>query len=268
MLRRAGGWCGVAAAFLIGWAGGAGAAAAQDTAGTDAEAHALFIAGQVAYDEGRYDSALEDFRRAYDLSHRPELLFNVGAAAEHVRHDEEALAAYRQYLAERPEAANRSVVEARVAVLERAIAEHQPATPIDPTASEAPDATADATPPPAATSGGSDPAPFVVVGVGGAVLVVGAVLLGLGFAAIDQVQSARDAYWTDVQGAYQNGPVFTGIGFAALGVGAAAVIGGVVWALVGSGASSSASRAGRERSPRLSAFGAPGGLGVSLDGVF
>jgi tetratricopeptide (TPR) repeat protein len=94
------------------------AAAAQSAdPAHDAEARALFEAGAAAFDEGRFEEALERFRRSHELSGRPALLYNVGAAADRAGHDAEALEAYEAYVVGIPDADNRSYVEARVAVL-------------------------------------------------------------------------------------------------------------------------------------------------------
>lgn len=89
----------------------------------DAEARALFLAGETAYDAGRYEAALEYFTRAHELSGRPGLLFNIASASERLRRDEEALAAYEQYLSELPDAANRGFTEERIAFLQQQLAQ-------------------------------------------------------------------------------------------------------------------------------------------------
>jgi hypothetical protein len=73
----------------------------------------------VAFGAGRFEDALAHFRGAFERSGRAELLFNIGSAAERIREDRAALEAYRQYLQRRPDAANRSFVEARIRFLER-----------------------------------------------------------------------------------------------------------------------------------------------------
>src|SRR5690242_5370362 len=88
----------------------------------DEEARGLFRAGAAAFEAGRYEDALSDFQRAYDRSPRGALLYNVGTAADRLRRDRDALAAFEQYLREVPDAANRAAVESRVAVLREAIA--------------------------------------------------------------------------------------------------------------------------------------------------
>lgn len=98
------------------------AGAAQGTAAADKEARVNFNLGRAAYGEGRYRAALGYFKQAYDLSGRPKLLYNVAQTQERLQHDEAALEAYRRYLAELPDAANRSVVERRIEILRAAVA--------------------------------------------------------------------------------------------------------------------------------------------------
>jgi hypothetical protein len=93
-----------------------------DDLARDQEARALFEAGRVAFDHGRFEDALGHFRRAHELSGRPQLLYNIGAAADKLRLDEVALEAFRGYLTSVPSARNRAEVEARIAVLERTVA--------------------------------------------------------------------------------------------------------------------------------------------------
>ncbi|MCA9612172.1 MAG: tetratricopeptide repeat protein [Myxococcales bacterium] len=85
------------------------------------EARALFRAAQVAYDAGRFEAALERFTEAYTLSNRPQLLYNIGLAAERLGRRPEALAAYRAYLQLHPAATNRDEVSGRVRSLEIAL---------------------------------------------------------------------------------------------------------------------------------------------------
>lgn len=95
----------------------------------DAEARALFLRGEAAYDAGRYEEALADFARAHELSGRPGLLFNIASVSERLRHDEEALRSYEAYLAAMPDAPNREFVASRIAFLEEQMARAQPAAP-------------------------------------------------------------------------------------------------------------------------------------------
>ncbi len=99
----------------------------------DREARALYEAAVVAFDEGRFADALRLFRRSYERSGRPELLYNVGTAADRLRYNEEALEAFEAFLAARPDAEQRANVEARIAVLRQVIADAARPTPEQPT---------------------------------------------------------------------------------------------------------------------------------------
>lgn len=96
-------------------------------AARDDEARHLFEAGRNAYDDGRYQDALDYFQRGYELSGRAALLYNVGQAADRLRQDETALDAFKRYLADVPDAPNRLQVEERIRVLEQVLAERRAA---------------------------------------------------------------------------------------------------------------------------------------------
>lgn len=80
-------------------------------------ARALFEEGRAAYEDGRFREALDRFQRAYELAPRAELLFNIGQAHDRLAHPAEARQAYQAYLEARPDAPNRSFVEARIQIL-------------------------------------------------------------------------------------------------------------------------------------------------------
>lgn len=83
----------------------------------DEEARRLFQAGQIAYEDARYADALGYFERSYELSQRPELLFNIGQTADRLRDDERAIAAFERYVELLPDAENRRQVEVRLDIL-------------------------------------------------------------------------------------------------------------------------------------------------------
>ncbi|GAB4204755.1 MAG: hypothetical protein OHK0013_19950 [Sandaracinaceae bacterium] len=95
---------------------------AAEAVSPDEEARRVFAQGRDAYAAGDYEAALNAFRDAYALSHRPELQFNIGQAADRLRRDREARDAFEAYLAAVPFAANRVEVEARLRVLREEIA--------------------------------------------------------------------------------------------------------------------------------------------------
>src|SRR5690606_31703511 len=142
---------------------------------------------------------------------------------DRLRHDAEAVVAFEGFLAARPDAPQHAEVIARLEILRRS-AEAGPAAPaVDANeATEASDASTveprEAAPAPV-ESAGPGAAPWIVLGVGGAVAIVGAILLGVGYADIAAIDAARDVPFSSVSGAYDTAPVLTGTGWAALGVG-------------------------------------------------
>lgn len=105
-------------------------ACAQDAAprdARDAEARGLFEAGRAAFVDGRFEDALRYFQQSYNLSQRPELLYNVGSAADRLQREREALQAFERYLVELPDAPNRREVEGRVRVLREHLARQEAA---------------------------------------------------------------------------------------------------------------------------------------------
>ncbi len=231
----------------------------------DVEAHALFEAGRTAFAAGRFADALSHFQSAYDLSHRGVLLYNIGQCHDRLRHDSAALTAFEGYLQAIPDAPQRGEVESRIAILHEALAHTTTTEPIDTTTTETgegettpPGPIAEPAPPPATTSSDAGPAPWIVLGVGAAVAIAGAVLVGVAFSDIDTVQNAPpNSDFAGVRAAYDQAPILSGIGWAAIGVGAAMAVAGIVWGVTGS---SSAGQAHAEL--RLT----PGGL--SLTGTF
>src|SRR5581483_10380597 len=98
-------------------------AVAQPTANAEAAAKAAFARGSDAFRVGRYAEAIQDFEDAYRLSHKVEILFNLGLANRRAYGVEQkpeylrrALAIYGQFmrLAQDPseqDAARRNIEE-------------------------------------------------------------------------------------------------------------------------------------------------------------
>src|SRR5689334_23248564 len=105
-------------AVALSWAG---VAAAQAPTGDDAAARTHFATGASAFDSGRYEVALSEFQAAYELSHRAELLYNIGLCQDRLRQDRAALSSFERFLAERPDTPHRAEVEPRIAALRAAI---------------------------------------------------------------------------------------------------------------------------------------------------
>jgi hypothetical protein len=73
-------------------------ASAQDAAGGDQDARALFTRGQAAYTQGDYEDAIAQWTRAWALDPRPLLQYNMSQAYERLGRLEEAVAALQLYL--------------------------------------------------------------------------------------------------------------------------------------------------------------------------
>jgi tetratricopeptide (TPR) repeat protein len=103
-------------------------------ADSDAEARRFFEAGKASFDAGSFEEALSFFERAFERSHRPQLRYNIGLAADRLRQDEKALDAFYAYLADVPDAENRAEVEGRIRALEKAQADREAAAATTPEA--------------------------------------------------------------------------------------------------------------------------------------
>lgn len=206
---------------------------------TDSEARVRFEAGRMAFAAERYEDALVDFERAYELSHRPVLLFNIAQSYARLGRNREAVDAYRHFLSEAPEGeAGREEADAQIVLLERAIAEAPP-EPIDEEIHEPEPATP--------TARDEDPTTgWVLVGVGGALTIAGAILTGVGLADRAAVESpAPGAAWIDIMEAYDRGPILEAVGFSTLAVGVVGLTVGLILALTAPGDAPPLDRAAR-----------------------
>lgn len=196
------------------------AAPTADDAEAQREARARFELGHAHYDAGRYVEAAAEFERAYALTHRAGLLYNLHLSYQFAGNMPEATRTLRLYLetATDIEASVRRALERRLAAAEAALAARgtEPSDarpePVEGTVAGEPDAT-ETTPSdtegtdarveapleatPTSTAQGTDTAGsglpiepgIAVLAVGGATLLASAVLGGLALGA----QSERDA---------------------------------------------------------------------------
>ena len=104
------------------------------TATGDDGATQWFDRAQTQYAAGKYEDAVQSFGKAFELSPKPEFVYNQGAALEKQGRAAAAAAAYEHYLALAPEAKD----YARVAKLTKKLREQAASDPIaDPWADEA-----------------------------------------------------------------------------------------------------------------------------------
>lgn len=217
--------------------------------------NALLRQADAAYDVRDFARALQLFRRAYELQRDPTILFNVGRMYAALEQWTDAAATWTLYLERVSNAPNRASTEASIRDAEaRAQAQRagqqsagqQSANQQNTAPQRAPrdERAVEQGPPPPRTEprqrwplGG-----WVLTGVGGAVTVTGAVLLGLYGASVAELNgpahcTARlgggydcDA---DAVGIRDRAQTFGTAGSVALSAGGAMVVGGLVWAFAG-----------------------------------
>jgi len=202
-----------------------------------AEAKKAFANATNAYADGEFESALASFRRAYDLTGSPDILYNIATVSDRMRRDEDALEAYEGYIEARPKSVDREHVESRIEVLRAAIEARRRAE-LD-AEIEARKAAIDAAARikaerPLTHYVGPGPGPWITIGVGGAALATGAVLLGLGQRDMKKVEDpVPGSSYSIVQEMGDRGPKRSKAGIALMAVGGAGIIGGVIWQLTG-----------------------------------
>lgn len=88
----------------------------------DEAARIHFQSGTRYYERGDYEDAVREFRAAYELSGRPQLLYNLYLAHERLGHYREAAQALGGYLEQAPEVEDRERLEHRLENLRRRVA--------------------------------------------------------------------------------------------------------------------------------------------------
>jgi tetratricopeptide (TPR) repeat protein len=84
----------------------------------DRAAREHFTRGREAFSNGDFATAAREFSQAYELSGRPQLLYNIGTAYERLHNWEEANLALSRYLERVPDASDRAEVQARLNVIQ------------------------------------------------------------------------------------------------------------------------------------------------------
>jgi tetratricopeptide (TPR) repeat protein len=88
--------------------------AAQITQQDQDAAKAHYLAGSAYYDQANYGDAAKEFSEAFRLSHRADLLYNIAVCYERLSQWDDAIGALRRYLTDKPDAADRAVIESRI----------------------------------------------------------------------------------------------------------------------------------------------------------
>jgi tetratricopeptide (TPR) repeat protein len=253
---RAGFLLGAILSLALSGATGAAAQARED----EAQARIHFEAGRAHYNYGRFARAAEEFTLAYELSGNPALLYDVFIAYRDDHQLERAVEALQAYLDLVDDQPNRPGLEARLAAMKRQLAERQPA-PGEARSEE------EAFPPPQVEpverARKVRPGPIALFGAGGA-LGVGAIITGVmakkAESDVDEACPTRTECDAELQGKVNRvkrlGPVTDVLWV----TGAVAVVGGLVWSLMG--------RGDRAKEPAVSFGCGPGGCSVAYERAF
>lgn len=231
-----------------------------------AEGKALYEQGLSYYNLGEFDQAIAAFRKSYELTQAPGLLFNIAQAFRLKKDYEQATYFYSTYLRLQPDAANRADVEARLAEMQQALEDQKKLEKKPPIGTISPEGTPSTTtprttvttPPPTVTSppvvttpsmpSGESPhddvappgkslktAGYVTAGTGAAIVITGLVFGSMAKSAETDLNklSTNMGTWTAAEQAkYDTGKRDNTIAIISFVVGGAAIAtGGTLWVL-------------------------------------
>jgi hypothetical protein len=273
--------------------------ACKPSKGDDDEAKTLFKLASKAEETSNYTDAIKYYKDAYKRACDKHLLLkNLGRAYEKDAQYAAAVEAYKLFRARgKPTGEELDQLDQKIANLSKKIPGGEGGTAA-PTATEtgvpagtgtttatvsaaptaAPTATTTTAPTTAPSTGGGGPgiAPWIVVGAGGALLVVGGFVglnanktvankqdefdsLGCGDSAkYSRLDPAGQARCGEVKTEGENATKTRTVGWVTMGVGAAAVVGGLVWYFAGTGKSDKTSALQLTSGPTLAGIGLGG----------
>lgn len=151
--------------------------AQSSSATTDEIARSHTENGGRYYQLGRYSDAAREFQAAYELSQRPELLFNLGRALENAGRDREAFEAYERFEAAGAPGIDPATLRSRIEALRARLP--RAAAPVAPTVTLRPPTAVTPTPPPRIerpSASRSLALPITLLSAGGALLLTGLAL--------------------------------------------------------------------------------------------
>jgi tetratricopeptide (TPR) repeat protein len=185
--RRAGACA--ALALLLGSTVASAQSATQSTPTLtpDERARELYLRGDRLYAEGSYGEAVTAFQRAYELSRRPVLLYDMANALERLGRYEEALQQLNAYAPHAPEHQRHTVLKRINSLEARAEEQHRKEGPARANPEVPSGAGPAAGPIVAATAESAQPLPWLGYAIGGA----GLLSIGLGVAFGVSAASAR-----------------------------------------------------------------------------
>jgi hypothetical protein len=255
-------------------------------------AHTVFLSGKGFLDESNYDKAISYFKDAYSIDCSVHGILPIIATAYERKGDKaEAIHALGEYILRVPNTPDREVIERRIRNLREQLAQEKPtATAVvtaptaatttapnatgpgptgEPTATAtttAPTASTGTPPPP--TEGGHSAAPWALVGVGGALVAAGVIMLVVGSGDVTSANNACPAHvlcLTSVANSGNTGRTLETVGIIGGIAGIVGVGAGLVWHLTEStGPQTASTTPGTYVSPVVT----PGFAGMSLGGRF
>jgi hypothetical protein len=223
-------------------------------------------------DRGDYDKAIQYWRDAYNFdctAHK--ILINIANAQEKKGDKAAAIVSLETY---QDRAGADPAIAEKIKNLKASITTG-PATGPGPGPETAPPPINGSTPPPPPVAPGERPygsKPWILVVAGGAVVVVGAVIMPVGYSGISTAEGLCSSHMncsTEAASQGNTGRVEVGLGWAAISVGAAAVAGGLIWQFAGNkpGAGGTG-KAGPFSDVAVTPVVAPKTQGLALSGSF
>jgi tetratricopeptide (TPR) repeat protein len=227
--------------------------AAPPSSSSRAEAKQHYETGLLKFDVAKYDEAVEEFQKAYELIGDAAILYNIAQSYRLGQKYDKALVFYKNYLRRRPDAQNRAEVERRIAEMTEVLEKQKKATEAPPTGTirptELPEKPSEPEKPaepvkpvkPEAAPEPPPPAPTnrrALIGAGAGLgglavvsLVVGGTLLGLAGSASQEVEQAaanRMEFTPALRDTDASGRSFNTAGIALLAVGGASAVAAAV----------------------------------------
>lgn len=248
---------------------------------TDAEvaaAKGAFQAGNASFNEADYARAIDYWEDAYrrDCTANP-LLLNLARAYELAGRKRQAVVALETFLSREPNSGEKDQINRRVEVLKKKIAEEDAAAAAAPPPSTGPvpPSTGPVAPPPGETAPKAkhSPMPWIVMGVGGAALIVGTIGAVDNKKKIDDVEAKcpnHQCVGSDTESIKKGNDARAGLNrsVAIMAIGGAAVVGGAIWWFLDKKAVEQANRQANLKRPLITPFVAPQLAGLSVSGAF
>lgn len=85
----------------------------------------LIDTGKAAYNEGRFDNALESFQAAHELYPHPDIVYRMALCHERLGEDEQAVRYYKRFLTQVPDAPERPRIEKTIQLIESRISKSE-----------------------------------------------------------------------------------------------------------------------------------------------